>query len=450
MYFLSLYFEFSTFSPPKNRKHDLEVMIQEKEYEYLQRAVWEYTDTFRSKNSGGGGGSSGGGNKGKGDGMDDTETGSTTADNFNCARIYDDDLFPGICQYLQRCRDSGKCRERNRIKTNASSSKPIGSGGATQTFNFFAEQFPLKVAGAGRSRGLQLMIDSLRCDSIPTDSFKGLRVFVHNADDFPAVAERGYIVGPGLETQIGVTAVDTYSGDVLRGFSAKTRGCFFPDEFPLKFYKEYSRSACIVECETEFVFQECQCVTYFSPGNYSVCTLKKFQECVKKALDAIQKKNLPTAAFELSPESTMFNFKSKKDREQDKSCAQFCLPSCNETFYNVFVTAADFPNQPLANQTKMLREAIVEGGLTHLNDISYVSGSISVLRIFFRESSIMQYKRDELFTWEDFVSALGGVMSLCMGFSIISLVEAVYFFTFRMHMDKKKMTEIKTVAEFVK
>ncbi|XP_021959702.1 pickpocket protein 28 [Folsomia candida] len=287
------------------------------------------------------------------------------------------------------------------------------------------------------------------CDSIPTDSFKGLRVFVHNADDFPAVAERGYIVGPGMETQVGVTAVDTYSGDVLRGFSAKTRGCFFPDEFPLKFYKEYSRSACIVECETEFVFQECQCVTYFSPGNYSVCTLKKFQECVKKALDAIQKKNLPTAVFESSPETTMFNFKSKKDREQDKSCAQFCLPSCNETFYNVFVTAADFPNQPLANQTKMLREAIVEGGLTHLNDISYVSGSISVLRIFFRESSIMQYKRDELFTWEDFVSAWGGVMSLCMGFSITSLVEAIYFFTFRMHLDKKKMRENKTVAEFV-
>lgn len=80
-------------------------------------------------------------------------------------------------------------------------------------------------------------------------------------------------------------------------------------------------------------------------------------------LDAIQKKNLPTAVFESSPgmkyakrgqfqlwlnlinivsifsETTMFNFKSKKDREQDKSCAQFCLPSCNETFYNVFVTA---------------------------------------------------------------------------------------------------------------
>lgn len=62
---------------------------------------------------------------------------------------------------------------------------------------------------------------------------------VHNADDFPSVSERGYIVGPGMETQIGVTAVDTYSGDVLRGFSAKTRGCFFPDEFPVSRFLNY-------------------------------------------------------------------------------------------------------------------------------------------------------------------------------------------------------------------
>jgi len=69
-----------------------------------------------------------------------------------------------------------------------------------------------------------------------------------------------------METQIGVTATDTYSKNVLRGFSATTRGCFFPEEFPLKFYNEYSRSACVVECETEFINQECQCVTYYSPG----------------------------------------------------------------------------------------------------------------------------------------------------------------------------------------
>src|SRR5581483_10024899 len=39
--------------------------------------------------------------------------------------------------------------------------RPIGSQGATQTFNFFAESFPLRVPGAGRSRGLTLMLDTL-------------------------------------------------------------------------------------------------------------------------------------------------------------------------------------------------------------------------------------------------------------------------------------------------
>lgn len=101
-------------------------------------------------------------------------------------------------------------------------------------------------------------------------------------------------------------------------------------------------------------------------------------------------------------DTSAFKFNSRKEAQQEKSCSEFCLPACNETFYNVFITAADFPNQPQANQTKMIREAISQGH-AHLNDIAYVSGSISVVRIYFRESSIMQYKRDELFTWEDFV-----------------------------------------------
>jgi hypothetical protein len=147
------------------RKDDLEVMIQEQEYDYLQRAVWEYTDQYRRKSNGGGK-------------EDDASVGgdSIPVDNFNCVREYDDDLFPGVCVHLDKCRGSKKCREKNKPKTNATSQQPVGSGGSNQPLNFFAESFPLKVAGAGRSRGLTLMLDTLRCDTIPTDSFKGLRV----------------------------------------------------------------------------------------------------------------------------------------------------------------------------------------------------------------------------------------------------------------------------------
>lgn len=81
------------------------------------------------------------------------------------------------------------------------------------------------------------------------------------------------------------------------------------------------------------------------------------------------------------------------------------MPACNETFYNIVVSSAQFPNQREPNKTKLLKEAIGKG-YEFLTNIDYVSGSISLLRVFFRESTIMQYKRDELFTWEDFVCKL--------------------------------------------
>ncbi len=89
---------------------------------------------------------------------------------------------------------------------------------------------------------------------------------MHHPEVFPSVGEKGFLVGPGMETQVSVTGTDTYSTDALRAFNAHRRGCYFSDEFPLKYYKEYSRSSCVVECENQFIFDECNCVPYYSPG----------------------------------------------------------------------------------------------------------------------------------------------------------------------------------------
>ncbi|CAG7826654.1 unnamed protein product [Allacma fusca] len=377
-------------------RNEAEVLEQEANYAFLQKAVWDYYDQNRDKN---------------GYNSENMESNATTPDAFTCQRVFDDDLFPGICQYLKKCKDNPKvCKLSPPLPTTS----PLGG--------MISDKYPLKALGAGRSRGLTLMLDTLRCDTVPTDSFKGLRVLVHDPEEFPAVGERGFIVGPGMETQVAVTATDTFSAEVLRAFTAERRGCYFSDEFPLKYYKEYSRSSCVLECENNFIFEKCNCVPYYAPGNYSekshgVCSVDKIQGCVRNAITNIA------------------IFKPIKGKEkQEISCTEFCLPACNETFYNFVVTAATFPNQPEPNMTQMLREAIHDNR-DYLNNITYVSASISVLRVFFRESSIMQYKRDELFTWEDFVSNLGGVMGLCLGFSLLSLVEIIYFFTMRFFVD---------------
>jgi amiloride-sensitive sodium channel len=73
-------------------------------------------------------------------------------------------------------------------------------------------------------------------------------------------------VGPGKETQVGVTAIDTYSADAVLKFKPENRECFFGTEQPLNYHKEYSRSACVIECESDIILKECNCVPYYSPG----------------------------------------------------------------------------------------------------------------------------------------------------------------------------------------
>lgn len=75
---------------------------------------------------------------------------------FNCCRVYDDDLFPGICKYLSKCRaNPSLCELSSQEDVNITAPPPV----AKKVFN---EPFPFKAVGAGRSRGLSIIMDSLR------------------------------------------------------------------------------------------------------------------------------------------------------------------------------------------------------------------------------------------------------------------------------------------------
>lgn len=119
-------------------KNEAEVQEQESNYSFLQKAVWDYTDIFREKN-------------GVPDDTDDFNTTGPVPDAFTCQRLFDDDLFPGICRYLKKCKENPKrCRLTKPLPT------PSMLGGS------ISDKYPLKALGAGRSRGLTLMLDTLR------------------------------------------------------------------------------------------------------------------------------------------------------------------------------------------------------------------------------------------------------------------------------------------------
>ena len=61
--------------------------------------------------------------------------------------------------------------------------------------------------GAGVQLGLNVMLFAdIGKYYLPSSYFEGFKVLVHHPEDYPAVKEKGFAVGPGTETFIAVDA----------------------------------------------------------------------------------------------------------------------------------------------------------------------------------------------------------------------------------------------------
>ena len=56
---------------------------------------------------------------------------------------------------------------------------------------------------------------------------------------------------------------------------------------------------------------------------------------------------------------------------------------------------------------------------------------IAMVTFFFESTTVFEYTRDERMTLIQYISQIGGLMGLCAGFSFISAVEILYWFTIR-------------------
>lgn len=57
-----------------------------------------------------------------------------------------------------------------------------------------------------------------------------------------------------------------YTKELVKQVQPSKRGCLVDDEVKLKYFTEYSRSACEVECATKIMLDRCQCRPYFFRG----------------------------------------------------------------------------------------------------------------------------------------------------------------------------------------
>lgn len=58
--------------------------------------------------------------------------------------------------------------------------------------------------------------------------------------------------------------------------------------------------------------------------------------------------------------------------------------------------------------------------------------NLTTVLVHFRDLTCIRYRRDVYMTWDGLFASFGGIFGLCLGGSIMSLVEMAYFFTIRL------------------
>ncbi|XP_058127127.1 sodium channel protein Nach [Anopheles ziemanni] len=176
-----------------------------------------------------------------------------------------------------------------------------------------------------------------------------------------------------------ISMKQTYTTEDAQQLSIGQRKCIFPEEEKLQYYQDaYTFSGCMKECRISKSLKFCSCIPpFYAPVRpQPACTSDNFQ-CLSEYADNI------TSIY---------------------SC-QGCELGCLNTVYDI------------EKYSKIMKteEDQQDAQVT----IEYLTWPI------------IRYKREVLFGWVDLLVSFGGIAGLFLGFSLLSGVELVYFFTMR-------------------
>ncbi|XP_071964123.1 acid-sensing ion channel 1A-like [Antedon mediterranea] len=133
------------------------------------------------------------------------------------------------------------------------------------------------INGTGTTYGLSLILNVEKYDfySAPRENI-GFRISVASKHDIPDLQSSGIDVSTGTQTQITIRKSKVVNLPKPYG------ECIEEGARSLRYLSEpYSQNKCLMECESEFMVQNCSCRNYYLPGgqNTPFCSPKQISEC---------------------------------------------------------------------------------------------------------------------------------------------------------------------------
>ena len=322
---------------------------------------------------------------------------------------------------------------------------------------------------AGRKKGLRVVLDahSDRVSSATiSDNFRGFITVVDGKEKYPLTSRNSFTISPGRENYIALSAFQIYSDESLRGIEPERRRCYFSDENPLDMHANYSQANCILECSIKYARnktvredQNKGCNPWFYPvtnkfvaNSCDPWDTKDFQKyfnnlpdnecshCLPDCTSTVYETRISTAPFRKC-DHTNLGVSRLCDFENDDMVPAMWRQQVQDEYFTLM---GDIPNYVASKSPKMSSTRQFVPSQSKLESLALkdyrirnptyeaFKNDIAIANFYFDKSTIIRFIRAPRMTWTDYISQIGGILGLAIGFSFLSLIEIIYWICVRL------------------
>ena len=288
-----------------------------------------------------------------------------------------------------------------------------------------------------------------------------------------------------ISVSTSLSAEHTASSDSVKSMSPTRRNCLLKSEtdvpgmYTMKMFSEYKKSSCLLECRAEHLLESFGCLPYFYPSLPTYFIQQFSSNHSKKDSVSCSSAKLKEMSAQIAKLSAMATGSDDKRFIAGLSCDS-CPDECESTEYTfqtssaAFTDTADFfykallrkgdgkkpaLNQLLFNEYEMyikdifgkkVSNSLILGPPRATKDprpdkksclettVRNKIKKMSYLHVYFKTLGVTKYQRNVAYGWQDLIAFFGGIVGLCVGFSLLSGAELIYFFTVRLFFEYRK------------
>lgn len=292
-----------------------------------------------------------------------------------------------------------------------------------------------------------------RMSSFEAD-YSGFHVLIDARENFPFVERRGLQIKAGHLNQIALSATRIDADRSIYSVEPKKRKCRFSDErAKLVIHKSYSQVNCHLENEIIYAHNKMSlnnsvgpCTPWYLPRRPTVSIVcdpwssERFEQLMSLAKSKSEVDCLPdcqrnlyhlklsTAVFSRCDErnlglSELCDLKLDCDSERPNMFGHQVFEEYNKTLKK----NPDYIKCLRSNIREVSEDLLQRGTFNSSKIISYdaFEKDISMLQVFFDSVAVIKFETVPRLNWVNFISNIGGLMGLCLGFNVFTLIEVI-------------------------